>query len=146
MTYEFPPAANASPGATNHCTQQSKLSTVCAPSRNHLVSPYSSFGSFTDWQRPGQREDSSALTHTGGSGSAVIACVSGVEESIDCACTCVDSGSRIWKNLRTRWTARLAFWSWWVPARPSLMSASSGVRGTTVNSEAWKIGQSEGMT
>ena len=28
---------SATLGSTNHCTQQSKLSVVCAPSRNHIV-------------------------------------------------------------------------------------------------------------
>jgi len=96
-TYELS-NASPTPGLTNQRIQQSRLSIVCAPSKNHVVPFW--FGSGIVWQRPGHLTFCKPSIYCLGRGT------SGSIDSWD--------SRNFWASLM----ARLAFDTWWVPASP----------------------------
>lgn len=81
---------------TNHCKQHSMLSEVCAPSRYHVVR--GKRGSETVWQRPGHLVAFKPDMYDSGILSFKL-------ESC--------------RKAPVRSIARLAFWYWWAPDRPT---------------------------
>ena len=124
----------ASASSANHSPQHFRLSTVCAPSRYHLIR--ASFGSGESWHRPGHRVRSSAATYGSGSGFGATKSVGRAGSEFGSA----DSNEPLVEVLslvaedaaqkadghrsearkdRTRATAREALDRWWTPARPA---------------------------
>ena len=87
------------PGDTNHCMQQSRLSTVWAPSRYHVTSLR--MGSRTVWHRPGHLVVVRPRLKDSGSSDS---------SNNDPVCDC--------RKVLAKRTASAAFCTWCTPASP----------------------------